>query len=338
MTTIATTFAQPEIEHNTRRLAIKNSAITADKSDMSHPSSSEYHNTSDEDLVRRTWSAAELVEVRARERTFDGAYWRTSIGLFGASLIILRVFGLAFFPVGIVFLVLGLGFLAIGLVRRHKLLGCTPFADEPVFVTSGGTVLLSAAMCISAYVVLLVLLPMASRYPPGLVDQVRQQRIRAVRRTAFISIGFQVVFIAIFAALLGYYINRNNNNSSYYYDDNWFKWYIGLLIALLAVDVLLLLYVVWRYMRAVAWLKSPHTTEEQIMLGYNIENGGGVVVMQQMPTYNTQGYQPQQYYQPPPNAHTAQPPLNSQYPPAYGNQQQSTHLYGSYNQNPDAKH
>ncbi|KAJ1797725.1 hypothetical protein LPJ75_006992, partial [Coemansia sp. RSA 2598] len=28
-----------------------------------------------------TWSAGELLEVRARERTFDGAYWRTSLGL-----------------------------------------------------------------------------------------------------------------------------------------------------------------------------------------------------------------------------------------------------------------
>ncbi|KAJ2391093.1 hypothetical protein GGI23_005491 [Coemansia sp. RSA 2559] len=157
--TMATTIAQPEIKNDAGRLAAKkSSAATVDRSDTWHPSSSENHSTSDEDLVRRTWSPAELVEVRARERTFDGAYWRTSIGLFGASLIILRVFGLEFFPVGIVFLVLGLGFLAIGLVRRHKLLGCTPFADEPVFVTSGGTVVLSAAMCILAYIVLLVLL------------------------------------------------------------------------------------------------------------------------------------------------------------------------------------
>ncbi|KAJ2550010.1 hypothetical protein EV175_004226 [Coemansia sp. RSA 1933] len=159
-TTIATSIAQPAIESNTRWPQVKNGdkADKSDKSDLSAPLSSEHHTTSDEDLARRLWSPAELVEVRARERTFDGAYWRTSIGLFGASLIILRVFGLEFFPVGLVFLVLGLGFLAIGLVRRHKLLGCTPFADEPVFVTSGGTVLLSAAMCVSAYVVLLVLL------------------------------------------------------------------------------------------------------------------------------------------------------------------------------------
>ncbi|KAJ1995912.1 hypothetical protein GGI25_000213 [Coemansia spiralis] len=116
------------------------------------------HHSADEAEERQTWSAAELLEVRARERTFDGAYWRTAVGLFGAALIILRVFGLDFFPVGLVFLALALGFLAIGLVRRHNLIGRSPHADEPIFVTSGGTVLLSGIMCLLAYVVLLVLL------------------------------------------------------------------------------------------------------------------------------------------------------------------------------------
>ncbi|KAJ2138626.1 hypothetical protein IW136_003067 [Coemansia sp. RSA 678] len=112
----------------------------------------------DESESVQTWTAAELLEVRARERTFDGAYWRTSVGLFGASLVILRIFGLAFFPVGLVFLALGLGFLGIGLVRRRRLLNHDTHAHNPTFVTSGGTVVLSSAMCITAYTVLLVLL------------------------------------------------------------------------------------------------------------------------------------------------------------------------------------
>ncbi|KAJ2079527.1 hypothetical protein H4R24_003727 [Coemansia sp. RSA 988] len=112
----------------------------------------------DESEVAQTWTAAELLEVRARERTFDGAYWRTAVGLFGASLVVLRVFGLAFFPVGLVFLALGLGFLGIGLVRRRKLISCDLHAQSPTFTTSGTTVVLSGVMCISAYIALLVLL------------------------------------------------------------------------------------------------------------------------------------------------------------------------------------
>ncbi|KAJ2162889.1 hypothetical protein GGF46_000272 [Coemansia sp. RSA 552] len=111
-----------------------------------------------EDAGAQAWTPAELLEVRARERTFDGAYWRTSIGLFGASLVILRIFGLAFFPVGLVFLALGLGFLAIGLVRRRKLINHDMHAQDPVFVTSGGTVVLTSVMCLSAYTALAVLL------------------------------------------------------------------------------------------------------------------------------------------------------------------------------------
>ncbi|KAJ2454582.1 hypothetical protein EV183_001453 [Coemansia sp. RSA 2336] len=106
----------------------------------------------------QTWTAAELLEVRARERTFDGAYWRTAVGLFGASLVVLRVFGLAFFPIGVVFLALGLGFLGIGLVRRHRLLSKDSHAQNPIFVTSGCTVVLTSFICVSAYSALLVLL------------------------------------------------------------------------------------------------------------------------------------------------------------------------------------
>ncbi|KAI9501908.1 hypothetical protein GGI25_000214 [Coemansia spiralis] len=185
--------------------------------------------------------------------------------------------------------------------------------------------------------------PMPSRYPPGVVESVRQQRIATTRRRFFISIFFQIVFIAVFAALLGYYINRdhnrnnnNNNDGFYYYDSNWFRWYLGLLIALLALDVLLLLYVIWRYRRAVAWLKSPRTTDEQIMLGYNIEGEGGVVIMQPVGMYN----QGNQYYQQPPAAYMAPQNPGGQYnqynPPPYGNPS-GAHLYGANEPSPDVK-
>ncbi|KAI9481870.1 hypothetical protein LPJ78_002092 [Coemansia sp. RSA 989] len=130
---------------------------TADEPPAPHRSSkAEVHQ--EPESSEQTWTAAELLEVRARERTFDGAYWRTAVGLFGASLVILRVFGLAFFPVGVVFLALGLGFLGIGLVRRHRLLSKDSHAQSPIFVTSGSTAVLTSVICISAYTALLVLL------------------------------------------------------------------------------------------------------------------------------------------------------------------------------------
>ncbi|KAJ2475990.1 hypothetical protein GGH12_002340 [Coemansia sp. RSA 1822] len=132
-------------------------SLSSRKGEPHSPEHSPEHSP-DESESAQTWTAAELLEVRARERTFDGAYWRTSVGLFGASLVILRIFGLAFFPVGLVFLALGLGFLGIGLVRRRRLLNHDTHAHSPTFITSGGTVVLSSAMCVTAYTVLLVLL------------------------------------------------------------------------------------------------------------------------------------------------------------------------------------
>ncbi|KAJ1845499.1 hypothetical protein LPJ57_009234, partial [Coemansia sp. RSA 486] len=181
---------------------------------------------SEAEQAEPTWSAAELLEVRARERTFDGAYWRTALGLFGASLVILRMFGLSFFPVGLVFLALGLGFLAIGLYRRRQLLNKDAHAHGP-FVTSGKTAQ-------NPY----------QTYSKEQVEEIRRQRISYVKRNAYISLGLQIAFTAVFAALLGYYINRQRNLSRY--DDSWFRWYIGLLIALLVIDLLCIAYTYWQ--------------------------------------------------------------------------------------------
>ncbi|KIM41870.1 hypothetical protein M413DRAFT_445081 [Hebeloma cylindrosporum] len=49
----------------------------------------------------------ELVELRARQRTFHGAYGRTALGSLGYSLAILRLFEPSFHRIGLVFAVLG---------------------------------------------------------------------------------------------------------------------------------------------------------------------------------------------------------------------------------------
>lgn len=46
----------------------------------------------------RALDTAELVELRARQRTFDGAYMRSSLGCLFYSILVLRLFDTRFFP------------------------------------------------------------------------------------------------------------------------------------------------------------------------------------------------------------------------------------------------
>ncbi|RPD77242.1 hypothetical protein L226DRAFT_533250 [Lentinus tigrinus ALCF2SS1-7] len=63
----------------------------------------------------------ELVELRARSRTFDGAYSRTAISNLGYALTILRLFDRRFFRIGILYTVMaGLIFVVAFFRQRHS--------------------------------------------------------------------------------------------------------------------------------------------------------------------------------------------------------------------------
>ncbi|KAF8816936.1 hypothetical protein BYT27DRAFT_7205330 [Phlegmacium glaucopus] len=63
----------------------------------------------------------ELVELRARQRTFHGAYSRTAIGSLGYALMILRLFDPTFHRIGLLFAVLGGALFVIAFFRaRHS--------------------------------------------------------------------------------------------------------------------------------------------------------------------------------------------------------------------------
>ncbi|KAJ8115005.1 hypothetical protein OPT61_g3242 [Boeremia exigua] len=63
---------------------------------------------------------AEMVEIRAAQRTFEGAYVRTAIGQFSFALIILKIFTAEFYSIGALFAVYGAGILFISLFRRQQ--------------------------------------------------------------------------------------------------------------------------------------------------------------------------------------------------------------------------
>lgn len=104
-----------------------------------------------------------LVEIRAAQRTFEGAYVRTALGQFSFALIILRVFTSEFYAIGALFAVYGAAVLLVAIYRRYE--GNRQFftsesatgAIKRKFRTSGNSVALLTLLSLSAYVTLMIL-------------------------------------------------------------------------------------------------------------------------------------------------------------------------------------
>ncbi|KAH9033059.1 hypothetical protein EDB84DRAFT_1588404 [Lactarius hengduanensis] len=87
----------------------------------------------------------QLVELRARQRTFNGAYTRTALGNLGYSLAVLRLFDRRFYHIGLLY-----AFLAVFLCERGQSFG------RP-FVTAGRIVALVACVVAATELALLAL-------------------------------------------------------------------------------------------------------------------------------------------------------------------------------------
>ncbi|KAI9593537.1 hypothetical protein BDF19DRAFT_448070 [Syncephalis fuscata] len=105
----------------------------------------------------RELNSDDLLEIRALERTFEGAYTRTALNALGSGVVVLRLFANEFFAMGIVFVVLGLAMLVIGLIRRHKLLYDHRDVWMP-FRTSGRYVVATMIIVLSTYTAMLILI------------------------------------------------------------------------------------------------------------------------------------------------------------------------------------
>ena len=105
----------------------------------------------------------ELVEVRAAQRTFEGAYVRTSLSQFSFALVVLKIFTAEFYSIGALFAVYGAGVLAVSAYRRQQ--GNRQFFTDvgndglgrKRFRTSGNVVVVLTGLSLAAYVSLLVL-------------------------------------------------------------------------------------------------------------------------------------------------------------------------------------
>ena len=99
----------------------------------------------------------ELVEVRAAQRTFEGAYIRTALSQFSFALVVLKIFTSEFYSIGALFAIYGGGVLLISLLRRQQ--GNKQFFSEigddglnrKKFRTSGNVVVVLTALSVAAY-------------------------------------------------------------------------------------------------------------------------------------------------------------------------------------------
>lgn len=103
------------------------------------------------------------MEIRAAQRTFEGAYMRTALSQFSFALIILKIFTSEFYAIGALFAVYGTTVILCAIYRRYQ--GNRQFFTttdndgelKNKFRTSGNSVLLLTSLSIGAYVGLLVL-------------------------------------------------------------------------------------------------------------------------------------------------------------------------------------
>lgn len=98
----------------------------------------------------------ELVEIRARQRTFDGAYARTAIGSLAYSLVFLKLFDSRFYKIGLVFLVLAVMLAILAFLRNRR--SYHDFADQnrPVATTENGARVFGRAFVTAGWIVVAV--------------------------------------------------------------------------------------------------------------------------------------------------------------------------------------
>lgn len=73
-------------------------------------------------------SLLRLTEIRAAQRTFEGAYMRTALSQFSFALIILKIFTSEFYAIGALFAVYGVAILLVAIFRRYE--GNSQFFDQ----------------------------------------------------------------------------------------------------------------------------------------------------------------------------------------------------------------
>lgn len=97
-------------------------------------------------------------DVRAHQRTYEGAYTRTAILCLSFSVVIIKLFSAEFLPIGTVYTAYGFLLYFVGVAKAKNVLTYySQECDKEVFRTAGDSVLLLTSVSLATYVALLVL-------------------------------------------------------------------------------------------------------------------------------------------------------------------------------------
>lgn len=98
------------------------------------------------------------LDIRAYQRTYEGAYTRSAIGCLSFAILIIKLFSREFLPIGMVYTIYGLIFYFLGIYKAASVdVFYNPEKDMEYFKTSGNSVILLTAISLASYTTLLIL-------------------------------------------------------------------------------------------------------------------------------------------------------------------------------------
>lgn len=167
------------------------------------------------------WKWYRLVEIRAAQRTFEGAYIRTALGQFSFALVVLKIFTAEFYSIGALFATYGAGILMVSLYRRYE--GNRQFFSEidgdgmgrKKFRTSGNAVVVLTTLSLVAYVLLIGLtirLETWNLWLSWLYGRHNQRSKHSTRHGAILGSRYEMIDVI---ARVGWYRQRLGEQKSH---------------------------------------------------------------------------------------------------------------------------
>lgn len=99
------------------------------------------------------------LDVRAHQRTYEGAYTRSAIGCLSFSILIIKLFSKEFLPIGTIYTAYGCLLYFIGVYKAASVdVYYNSSKDMEMFKTSGDSVILLSVISLASYIALLILI------------------------------------------------------------------------------------------------------------------------------------------------------------------------------------